>query len=211
MKEKLRELMKTISLALVLIVIAFCVAAITKLKEDESKKGDTDSVITTTTTSLIDAIIPTTKSSTDSIQEIEKVFSSTGDELVEVTPTRYLFNRYMKDFSYTYRDDIKMYSYDQLEIIYYDDLSGIVKVFIFNKSSYNHIKTIKTIKPISEAYSISFKIIDGNLYYLDADTSRDDNNCLVMKSAKMKYFNLMDYETEEYKEFSFSDSVNLTC
>ncbi len=209
MKEKLKELMKTFTFALVLIVIAFCVAAITKLKEKEPKNDD--SVITTTTTSLLDSIIPTTKSSTDSIQEIEKVFSSTGDELVEVTPTRYLFNRYMKDFSYTYRDDIKMYSYDQLEIIYYDDGSGIVKILLFNKSTNNHIKTIKTVKPISEAYSISFKIIDSNLYYLDADTSRDDNNCLLFKSAKMKYFNLIDYETEEYKEFSFSDSINLTC
>lgn len=211
MKRRFREFMKTISLALVLIVIAFCVAAITKLKEQETSNKDSDSVITTTTTSLIDAIIPTTKSSTDSIQEIEKVFSSTGDELVEVTPTRYLFNRYMKDFSYTYRNDIKMYSYDKLEIIYYDDQSGIIKIFIFNKSTYNHIKTIKTIKPITENYLISFKIIDSNLYFLDADTSRDDNNCLLVKSATMKYFNLLDYELEDYKEFKFSENLNLTC
>lgn len=210
MKEKLKELMKTFIFALVLIVIAFCVAAITKLKETE-KENTNDSVITTKTTSLIDSIIPTTKSNIDSISEIEKVFSSEGDEVVESTPTRYLFNRYMKDFSYVFRDDIKMYSYDQLEIIYYDDLSGIVKIFIFNKSTNNHIKTIKTVKPISEAYSISFKIIDSNLYYLDATTSRDDNNCLVMKSAIMKYFNLLDYEIEDYKEFSFNESINLTC
>ena len=210
MKEKLRELMKTFTFAFVLIVIAFCVAAITKLKDDEKKTSD-DSVITSTTTSLIDSFIPTTKSSVDSIQEIEKVFSSTGDELVEVTPTRYLFNRYMKDFSYVFRDDIKMYSYDKLEIIYYDDQSGIVKIFIFNKSTLNHIKTIRTIKPISENYLISFKVIDGYLYFLDAETSRDDNNCLLVKKATMKYFNLFDYELDDYKEFSFNENLNLTC
>ncbi len=209
MNNKLKEIMKTFTFALVLIVIAFCVAAITKLRENDSKTDD--SVITSTTTSLLDSIIPTTKANTDSIQEIEKIFSSTGDEVVEVTPNRYTFNRYMKDFSYSYRDDVKMYSYDKLEIIYYDDQSGIVKIFIFNKSTYNHIKTIKTIKPITENYLISFKIIDSNLYFLDADTSRDDNNCLLVKSATMKYFNLLDYELEDYKEFKFNDSINLTC
>jgi len=211
MKKRFNEFMKTFTFTLVLIVLTFCVAAITKLKEQETSNKDSDSVITTTTTSLIDAIIPTTKSNTDSVSEIEKVFSSEGDELVEVTSTKYLFNRYMKDFSYSYRDDIKMYSYDQLEIIYYDDQSGIVKIFIFNKSTYNHIKTIKTIKPITENYLISFKIIDSNLYFLDADTSRDDNNCLLVKGATMKYFNLLDYELEDYKDFKFSDNLNLTC
>jgi hypothetical protein len=210
MNNKLKEIMKTFTFALVLIVIAFCVAAITKLKENSSKEND-DSVITSTTTSLLDSIIPTTKASADSIQEIEKIFSSSGDEVVEETPNKYTFNRYMKDFSYSYRDDIKMYSYDQLEIIYYDDQSGIVKLFIFNKSTYNHIKTIKTIKPITENYLISFKIIDSNLYFLDADTSRDDNNCLLIKGATMKYFNLLDYELEDYKEFKFSENLNLTC
>ncbi len=210
MNDKLKEIMKTFTFALVLIVIAFCVAAITKLKENSSKEND-DSVITSTTTSLLDSIIPTTKASADSIQEIEKIFSSSGDEVVEETPNKYTFNRYMKDFSYSYRDDIKMYSYDQLEIIYYDDQSGIVKLFIFNKSTYNHIKTIKTIKPITENYLISFKIIDSNLYFLDADTSRDDNNCLLIKGATMKYFNLLDYELEDYKEFKFSENLNLTC
>ena len=70
---------------------------------------------------------------------------------------------------------------------------------------------IKTIKPISDKYELSFKIIDSNLYYLDASTSRDDNNCLIMKSAKMKYFNLLDYEIEDYKDYEFSEEVNLTC
>ena len=210
MKKKFRELTKTFTFALVLIVIAFCVAAITKIKDTSNDNKD-DSVITSTTTSLLDSIIPTTKSSADSIQEIEKIFSSTGDELIEESLNRYTYNKYMKDFSYSYRDDIKMYSYDKLAIIYYDDQSGIVKIFIFNKSTYNHIKTIKTVKPISENYSISFKIIDGNLYYLDADTSRDDNNCLLVKNATMKYFNLLDYEIEEYKDFKFNENLNLTC
>ncbi|MCR5482813.1 MAG: hypothetical protein K6E99_00170 [Bacilli bacterium] len=210
MKKRFNEFMKTFTFALVLIVIAFCVAAITKLKENSPKEND-DSVITSTTTSLLDSIIPTTKSSEDSIQEIEKIFTSAGDEVVEETPNRYTFNRYMKDFSYSYRDDIKMYSYDRLEIIYYDDQSGIVKIFIFNKSTYNHIKTIKTIKPITENYLISFKIIDSNLYFLDADTSRDDNNCLLVKNVIMKYFNLLDYELEDYKDFKFSENLNLTC
>ena len=210
MNNKLKEIMKTFTFALVLIVLTFCVAAITKLKENTPETND-DSVITSTTTSLIDSIIPTTKSSADSIQEIEKIFTSTGDEVVEDSLNRYTYNKYMKDFSYSYRDDIKMYSYDNLEIIYYDDQSGIIKIFIFNNSTYNHIKTIKTIKPISENYFISFKIIDGNLYYLDAENYRDDNYCLVVKNVTMIYFNLFDYELEDYKEFKLGESINLTC
>ena len=210
MKKRFNEFMKTFTFTLVLVILTFCVAAITKLKENTPETND-DSVITSTTTSLIDSIIPTTKSSEDSIQEIEKVFSSTGDELLEETPNKNIYNKYMKNFSYLYRDDIKMYSYDQLEIVYYDDQSGIIKIFIFNKNTYNHIKTIKTIKPISENYFISFKIIDGNLYYLDAENYRDDNYCLVVKNVTMKYFNLFDYELEDYKEFKLGESINLTC
>lgn len=208
-KNPLHEFLKTVSVAFVLVIIVFCVAFITKLKENENNSSD--DVITTSTTSLIDSFIPTTKSSKSSIEEIEKVFLSTGDTLVEEQSNKYTFNKYMKNFSYTYLDNTKIYSYDLLEIIYYDDLSGIVKIFIFNKQNLNHIKTIKTIKPISDKYELSFKIIDSNLYYLDASTSRDDKNCLIMKSAKMKYFNLLDYEIEDYKEYEFSEDINLTC
>ena len=208
-KNPLHELFKTVSVAFVLVIIVFCVAFITKLKESDNDSSS--DVITSSTTSLIDSIIPTTKSSKSSIEEIEKVFESPGDALVEEQSNKYTFNKYMKNFSYSYLDNTKIYSYDLLEIIYYDDLSGIVKLFIFNKQNLNHIKTIKTIKPISDKYDLSFKIIDSNLYYLDALTSRDDNNCLIMKSAKMKFFNLLDYEIEDYKEYEFSEEVNLTC
>ena len=208
-KNSLHEFFKTVSVALVLVMIVFCVAFITRLKENENNSSD--DVITTSTTSLIDSFIPTTKSNKSYVDEIEKVFESPGDTLVEEQSNRYTFNKYMKNFSYVYLDNTKIYSYDLLEIIYYDDLSGIVKLFIFNKSNLNHIKTIKTIKPISDKYDISFKIIDSNLYYLDASTSRDNNNCLIMKSTKMRYFNLLDYEVEDYKEYDFSDDINLTC
>ncbi|MBQ7240130.1 MAG: hypothetical protein IJS56_01690 [Bacilli bacterium] len=208
-KNPLHEFLKTVSVAFVLVIIVFCVAFITKLKENENNSSD--DVITSSTTSLIDSIIPITKSSKSSIEEIEKVFESSGDALVEEQSNKYTFNKYMKNFSYSHLENTKIYSYDLLEIIYYDDLSGIVKLFIFNKQNLNHIKTIKTIQPISDKYELSFKIIDSNLYYLDASTSRDDNNCLIMKSAKMKYFNLLDYEIEDYKEYEFSEEVNLTC
>ena len=69
-----REVTKTIVLSLVLMVLIFMVAAITKLKETATSSSS-DSVITTATTSFIDNIIPTTKSKTDILEEINKIFT----------------------------------------------------------------------------------------------------------------------------------------
>lgn len=204
-----REVTKTIVLSLVLMVLIFMVAAIAKLKET-AKSSSSDSVITTATTSFIDNIIPTTKSKTDVLEEINKIFTIYNPPAEEEIG-RYTFNRYMKDFSYEYNDQTRAYFYDNLYIIKYDDLSGIIKLFIFNKKDYTHIKTIKTVKPISESYTNVFIIESDRLFFLNVDTSRDDDNCLVFKKGTIDYFDILDHEVMTYKEFEFNDNQKITC
>ena len=207
--KKVREIAKTIVLCFVLIVLIFGVAAIAKLKES-SFSDSSDSIITTATTSFIDNIIPTTKSKTDIIEEINNIFTLYTPPAEEEI-NRYTFNRYMKDFSYEYNDQTRAYSYDKLYIIKYDDLSGIIKLFIFNKKDYTHIKTIRTVKPISEEYTNVFIIESDRLFFLNVDTSRDDDNCLVFKKGTIDFFDILDHEVTTYKEIEFNDFQKITC
>lgn len=204
-----KEAMRTVVFCFVMVVLIFGVAAITKLKESSSDTSD-DSIITTATTSFIDNIIPTTKTKTDILEEINKIFTLYNPPEEEII-TKYTFNRYMKDFSYEYNDLIRAYSYDNLYIIKYDDLSGIIKLFIFNKKEYTHIKTLKTVKPISENYTNVFIIESDRLFFLNIDTSRDDDNCLVFKKGTIDYFDILDHEVTTYKEIEFNDFQKITC
>lgn len=203
------EIAKTVVLCFVLIVLIFGVAAIAKLKETSSESNN-DSVITTATTSFIDNIIPTTKSKTDILEEIIKIFTLYNPPAEEEI-SKYTFNRYMKDFTYEYNDLTRAYSYDNLYIIKYDDQSGIIKLFIFNKKDYTHIKTIKTVKPISENYSNVFIIESDRLFFLNIDTSRDEDNCLVFKKGTIDYFDILDHEITTYKDFEFSENQKISC
>ena len=207
--KKFREITNTIVLCFVLVVIIFGVAAITKIKEGEYGTID-EPVITTATTSFIDNIIPTTKSKENTLEEINKIFTL-YDPPPEEEITKYTFNRYMRDFSYEYNDRTRAYSVDKLYIIKYDDNSGIIKLFIFNKSEYNHIKTIKTVKPISEYYTNVFIIESDKLFYLNVETSRDDDTCLVFKKGTIEYFDILDHEVGQYKDFEFNELMKITC
>ena len=207
--KNFKEAMRTVVFFFVMVVLIFGVAAITKLKESSSDTSS-DTIITTATTSFIDNIIPTTKTKTDILEEINKIFTLYNPPEEEII-TKYTFNRYMKDFSYEYNDLTRAYSYDNLFIIKYDDLSGIIKLFIFNKKEYTHIKTLKTVKPISENYTNVFIIESDRLFFLNIDTSRDDDNCLVFKKGTIDYFDILDHEVTTYKEIEFNDSQKITC
>ena len=207
--KNFKEAMRTVVFCFVMVVLIFGVAAITKLKESSSDTSS-DTIITTATTSFIDNIIPTTKTKTDILEEINKIFTLYNPPEEEII-TKYTFNRYMKDFSYEYNDLTRAYSYDNLYIIKYDDLSGIIKLFIFNKKEYTHIKTLKTVKPISENYTNVFIIESDRLFFLNIDTSRDDDNCLVFKKGTIDYFDILDHEVTTYKEIEFNDFQKITC
>ena len=212
---KAESILRTLGIIFLLCFIAFCIAAIRLSIEEDSKlnkstsNSSNESTTKTNSNSIIDSIIPLNPTNNDAVfKDVAELFNQSGDsKFVEQTFNAYKYNNYMKQLSYTYSTDLntKMYAYENKTIVYLNDNTGIVKLFIFNTNDRTLIKSIKTVIPVSELYTSPFIVIDGEIYYIYADNYREDG-CLKVRSPLT--INKYDLTTDEERLFvKYDDSL----
>ena len=217
---KTSNTLRTLGITLLLCFIVFCIAAIklsVDLETSTNKTTNTSSNTSTTTNagsgSIIDSIIPTTPTNNDAIfKEVSELFNQSMDtNFVEITNNiSYTFNKYMKQLNYTYYNELntKMYTYENKTIIYLNDNTGLVKIFVFNTNDKTIIKSIKTVIPVIDTYTLPFVVIDGELYYIYADNYREDG-CLKVRSPLT--INKYDLTTNNDRLFvSYDNSIEFS-
>ena len=204
--------LKKLGMILLLIIIVFLIAALRSLSNIDNKNSSNSNKVTG---SIIDSFIPTTQSPNVGIlSEVSSIFNHEMDtNFKEEVINAYKYNRYMRQLSYTYDSNISshMYSYENKTIITLDDLSGIIKIFVFNTNTNALTNSIKTVNPINDNYTSSFVVIDGEIYYINANTFRSDN-CLIINTPLV--INKYDLTTEKeinYKTYDKFEELKINC
>ena len=209
---KIFNTLKRLGIVLLLMFVVFLIAALRSLSKLDNTNTNSGNK---TTESIIDSFIPTTQApNVEILKEVSSIFNHDMDvNFKEEVINAYKYNRYMKQLSYTYDVNMvtHMYSYENKTIITLDDLSGIIKIFVFNTNTNALINSIKTVNPIDDGYASPFVVIDGEIYYIKANTFRNDN-CLIINTPLV--INKYDLTTEKeinYKTYDKFEELKTNC
>ena len=209
---KIFNTLKRLGIVLLLMFIVFLIAALRSLsKIDNSNKNSSSK----TTGSIIDSFIPTTEApNTEILEEVSSIFNHEMDvNFKEEVINAYKYNRYMKQLSYTYdsSSNTHMYSYENKTIITLDDLSGIIKIFVFNTNTNALVNSIKTVYSISDDYTALFVVIDGEIYYINANTFRSDNCLIINTPLVIDKYDLTTEKEINYKTYDKFEELKINC